>query len=187
VKRLSVYVFTSAFACAASVGLATVARHRFPVVDGNVSNENGAAYRDGLFLGRLDAEGGRKPHLTSGRWSAEVDRRLFVSGYLEAYGEMYSRATSEHAGASRMAGQKGYRDGVTDGLQQRLGSKRFQASATENYRRADRGYSEGSGDLDQYERSYREAYCNGYQEGYYGEPEKIEIETANFIQSGKPE
>jgi hypothetical protein len=162
-----------------------VARHRSPVVTDKVSNENDAAFRDGLFLGRLGAEGGRKPHLTSGRWSADVDRRLFVSGYLKAYGEMYSRATSEHAAASRLAGQKGYRDGVTDGLQQRLGSKRFQASATENYRRADRGYSESSGDLYQYERSYREAYCNGYQEGYYAEPEQIE--TANFIQAREPE
>jgi hypothetical protein len=74
----------------------TVKRLSAPVVADHVSNENDAAFRDELFLGRLDAEGGRKPHLTSGRWSADVDRRLFVSGYLKAYGEMYSRAASEH-------------------------------------------------------------------------------------------
>jgi len=55
---------------------------------------------------------------------------------------MYSRATSEHADASRLAAQKGYRDGVTDGMQQRLGFKRFQASVTENFRRVDRSYSD---------------------------------------------
>lgn len=63
VEGLSVYVFNSVLACAASAGLATVARHRSPVVADNVSNENDAAFRDGLFLGQLDAEGGRKPHL----------------------------------------------------------------------------------------------------------------------------
>jgi hypothetical protein len=48
----------------------------------------------------------------------------------------------------------------------------------ENYRKADRGYSHNTGSLEQYRRTYREAYCNGYQQGYYGEPDKVE--TANF-------
>ncbi len=40
-----------------------------------------AAYRDGLFLGKLNREG--NPHLLApvGRWSTEKDRAAFVQGY----------------------------------------------------------------------------------------------------------
>jgi hypothetical protein len=40
-----------------------------------------AAYRDGLFLGKLNREG--RPHMLApvGRWSTETDRASFVQGY----------------------------------------------------------------------------------------------------------
>ena len=40
-----------------------------------------AAYRDGLFLGKLNREG--RPHMLApvGRWSTEKDRASFVQGY----------------------------------------------------------------------------------------------------------
>ena len=40
-----------------------------------------AAYRDGLFLGKLNREA--KPHMLApvGRWSTEKDRASFVQGY----------------------------------------------------------------------------------------------------------
>jgi hypothetical protein len=138
-----------------------------------------AAFRDGLFLGRQDAEHGRKPHLSTGRWSADADRRLFVSAYLQAYGEMFGASGNEPR-TWQLAEQRGYRDGITDGLKQRRGSKRFKASASENYAIADRGYSERMGEVSRYKQLYREAYCTGYQQGYYGEEEKIE--SAKFAQ-----
>jgi hypothetical protein len=114
----------------------------------------------------------------------DADRRLFVSGYLQAYGGMYGQAAEEPQ-AWQPAEQRGYRDGITDGLRQRRGSKRFQSSASENYTRADRGYSERMGDVSRYKQLYREAYCTGYQQGYYGEPEKIA--SAKFTQLSQPE
>jgi hypothetical protein len=138
-----------------------------------------AAFRDGLFLGRQDAEHGRKPHLSTGRWSADADRRLFVSAYLQAYGEMFGASGNEPR-TWQLAEQRGYRDGITDGVKQRRGSKRFKASASENYAIADRGYSERMGEVSRYKQLYREAYCTGYQQGYYGEEEKIE--SAKFAQ-----
>ena len=98
-----------------------------------------AAFCDGVLLGRKDTEHGRKPHLSTGRWSVEADEGLFVSGYLQSYGEMFGAARDEPR-TWQLAEQRGYRDGITDGLKQRRGSKRFFAGASENYTRADRGY-----------------------------------------------
>lgn len=46
-----------------------------------------AAYRDGLFLGKLDARSGNKHRVCSGRWSAQSDRVAFVSGYEDGYAQ----------------------------------------------------------------------------------------------------
>jgi hypothetical protein len=89
-KRLSVYVFIIVIAGAAAAISATAALHRSHVVAGNVNKRTDAAFRDGLFLARLDAEHGRKPHLATGRWSTDADRRSFVSAYLQTYHEMLS-------------------------------------------------------------------------------------------------
>lgn len=47
-----------------------------------------AAYRDGLFLGKRDAEQGRLAHVSSGRWGQALDRELFTWGYRQAYLEV---------------------------------------------------------------------------------------------------
>jgi hypothetical protein len=176
VKKPSTHVLALVVSCALALMLVTAVVH-YPRSD--VGGPTDAAFRDGLFLGRQDAEQGRKPHLSTGRWSADADRRLFVSAYLQAYGEMFG-ASGDEPRTWQLAEQRGYRDGITDGLKQRRRSKRFEASAFENYARADRGYSERMGDVSQYKQLYREAYCTGYQQGYYGEEEKIE--SAKFAQ-----
>jgi len=181
VKKPSTYVAILVVSSAMTLMLVTAAFH---YARSDVGGPTDAAFRDGVFLGRLDAQHERKPHLSTGRWSAEADRRLFVSGYLQAYGEMFGAAGDEPQ-AWQLAQQRGYRDGITDGLKQCQGSKQFQASASENYTRADRGYSERMGDLSRYKQFYREAYWTGYQQGYYGEPEKIE--SAKFTQPSEPE
>jgi hypothetical protein len=173
-KRISTYLLAIVVTGAASAIFAPVALHRSNVVTGNVNNQTNAAFRDGLFLARLDAESGRKPHLLSGRWSTDADRRLFVAAYMQAYRELRGDLTPEQMGSLQPASKRGYRDGLADGLQQRFASRFFQPTATENYRRADTGYSGSSGDLNQYMQAYREAYCNGYQLAYYGETGQIE-------------
>jgi hypothetical protein len=46
-----------------------------------------AAFRDGLYLGKLDAEQGRTQHVSSARWSRTEDRASFRLGYHQAYEE----------------------------------------------------------------------------------------------------
>ncbi len=143
-KRPSTHVFILVVSCVLALMLVAAAVH-YPRDD--VGGPTDAAFRDGLFLGRQDAEHGRKPHLSTGRWSADADRRLFVSAYLQAYGEMFGASGDEP--------------------------------------RTWHGYTERMGDVTRYKQLYREAYSTGYQQGYYGEPEKIE--SAKFAQLSEPE
>ena len=46
---------------------------------------NVAAYRDGLYLGKLDSERGDDPHVAVGRWSNASHRTAFAEGYSEGY------------------------------------------------------------------------------------------------------
>src|SRR5258708_38776888 len=96
-KRISVYVFAIVIAGAASAIFATVAHHRSHVVLSDVSKQDAskqtdAAFRDGLFLARLDAEHGRKPQPASGRRGNAGGRRSFVSAYPQARRAMQSSA-----------------------------------------------------------------------------------------------
>lgn len=43
------------------------------------------AYRDGLYLGRLQRKQGLPPHAAAGRWSRASDRQLFQTGYARGY------------------------------------------------------------------------------------------------------
>jgi hypothetical protein len=60
-----------------------------------------AAYQDGLYLGRLDADGGRTEHAASGRWGQLDDKELFLSGYRQAYSEQ----TATRLGRTRPTSQ----------------------------------------------------------------------------------
>jgi len=170
-KWLLMYVPTIIISGALAAILAISAVHHSQIVVGSPNSD--AAFRDGMFLGRLDADRSRKPHLACGRWRTDADRHSFVSGYVEAYRERQGEDASGQLGYRQAAEQRGYYDGVADGLQQHRESMPFQANATANYRRADQGYSESNGDLTHYKQAYREAYGTGYQQGYYGETDKI--------------
>lgn len=43
------------------------------------------AYRDGLYIGKLAAESGRRSRAPIGRWSSEKDRASFRAGYENTY------------------------------------------------------------------------------------------------------
>jgi hypothetical protein len=43
------------------------------------------AYRDGLYVGKLAAESGRRSRAPIGRWSSERDRAAFLAGYESTY------------------------------------------------------------------------------------------------------
>jgi len=128
-----------------------------------------AAFRDGVYLGKLDAATGRKPHLTSGRWSSSLDRASFIAGYRSSYPHRGSGdAAKQQLGTTHTAELAGFQDGMADGSLHRQQSQPFQLVKTENYRSAS-GYSDGPGNQDNYRQSYRDAYTTGYQQAYYGE------------------
>jgi hypothetical protein len=61
--------------------------NRFSDIDQTelVLHANDAAYRDGLFVGRLHAEAGKAPLTTTSRWSTNPDRASFMTAYNQSY------------------------------------------------------------------------------------------------------
>jgi hypothetical protein len=49
------------------------------------------AYRDGLYLGKLDALAGREARAAVGRWGHQADRELFRAGYSEGYAQAMAK------------------------------------------------------------------------------------------------
>jgi len=51
----------------------------------DVRQATNAAYRDGLFQGKLAAARGAKPIPSVGRWNDDKDRSFFVAGYVQGH------------------------------------------------------------------------------------------------------
>jgi len=51
------------------------------------------AFRDGLFVGRFTAEGGRPLRPPIGRWSNAQDRASFAAGYRRGYDDFLAGST----------------------------------------------------------------------------------------------
>jgi hypothetical protein len=62
--------------------------HNSPTANGNVAQITDGAFRDGLYLGRIAAEGGSEPHVAIGRWATAADRSSFTAGYHRGYSEL---------------------------------------------------------------------------------------------------
>jgi hypothetical protein len=56
----------------------------------NVTQPTNGAFRDGLYMARLDIENHREPHLSIGRWSSDTDRASYIAGYRQAYTNVLS-------------------------------------------------------------------------------------------------
>jgi hypothetical protein len=85
-KRLLLYVsIVSLIFGAAAVMLTVRAAHPTKIASVNTSQTMDGAFRDGLYQGKLDAENGRKPHLSISRWNTAQDRASFVAGYQQGY------------------------------------------------------------------------------------------------------
>lgn len=78
------------FAVAIVVSLSTTAMlansSRGPQQRADAQLNSDAAFRDGLYIGRLAMERQQQPRPLIGRWSTEKDRALFVAGYWRGYG-----------------------------------------------------------------------------------------------------
>jgi hypothetical protein len=92
VRKMSVYISLVVIPFgAATVRLAGKASYAKQVNTVDAAQETNAAFRDGLYLGKLDAENGRKVKPSIGRWSEAKDRVSFLAGYQRGYEE--GRAT----------------------------------------------------------------------------------------------
>jgi hypothetical protein len=62
--------------------------HYNSTANSSVAQITDGAFRDGLYLGRLAAEGGSEPPVAIGRWATAEDRSSFTAGYHRGYSEL---------------------------------------------------------------------------------------------------
>jgi len=85
-KILSLYASVIALSMVSM--LYSVRHHNSSAANDNVAQITDGAFRDGLYLGRLAADGGGEPHVAVGRWAAAEDRSSFTAGYQRGYSEL---------------------------------------------------------------------------------------------------
>jgi hypothetical protein len=151
-----------------------VALSSVPDTPGLFGNSS-AAFRDGLYQARLQAEQGKKPHVASGRWAARADRIAFVAGYQEGC-RIFAKAHPETQTRATSIELAGLRDGIEDGLRDRAALQPFQVQrAIQSRHAALQQIDVISNDL-QNDPRYQLAYVNGYQQGYYARIDAAEFQ-----------
>lgn len=83
--------------------------------------------------------------------------------YNERQSDNYDRRSYDNP-----AVDTGYRDGVTVGQRDREKNKAFRPDKNDYYEDADHGYQRPFGDKGLYKRQYRDAFRQGYADGYNG-------------------
>jgi hypothetical protein len=68
-----------------------------------------AAFRDGLYMGKLAAERGDSAHIATARWATEADRTQFATAYQQSYSDISARNVNTQAGQAEIAA---FRDGL---------------------------------------------------------------------------
>ena len=81
---------------AATLRLAGKASHAKQPKTLDAAQEIEAPFRDGLYLGRLDAQDARKKLPSVGRWRDPKDRASFLAGYQRGYEEAQVRKMAAH-------------------------------------------------------------------------------------------
>ena len=84
--KFYIYFFIMGIILATSAALIKIRPNRpIPRFAENDASPSDAAFRDGLYLGKLDANSGKPQHLSVGRWSTAKDRASFSAGYQQSY------------------------------------------------------------------------------------------------------
>jgi hypothetical protein len=86
-NRLSSYVLAIAVCLGAAATFASNRQLSTGRIDGDFHQATEAAFRDGLYMGKLEAERGSS-RIPMGRWSREKDRSYFVAGYRQGHREL---------------------------------------------------------------------------------------------------
>src|SRR5216683_1844485 len=99
--KLSLYIAVLALFAGATATLQAILHNGqprpFPVIEADASHAASAAYRDGLYLGRLAAAQGSPIRVASGRWATDGDRTLFAAGYRQGYHEFLANRAANGA------------------------------------------------------------------------------------------
>lgn len=93
------------------------------------------------------------------RWDRNRRDGRFSDGYPDLGGSFDLRQTALNAG---------FADGAKEGRKDRNNRERFDFRDESNFQKATRDYSSRLGDRGLYQRYYREAFENGYDDGYAG-------------------
>jgi hypothetical protein len=84
-SKLSAYAFAFA-ACLGTMAMLANGNGKVIATEGIEARfAADGAFRDGLYLGKLAAEGGQPLRLAIGRWNTEQDRAMFSAGYHRGY------------------------------------------------------------------------------------------------------
>jgi hypothetical protein len=134
-----------------------------------------------------DASRGYEPFMGNRGQYQQGYREGYKAGYDSAfrgnasqYGEIYGRTednrnvwqhpddpyASRRWGATDLAFDTGYRDGVTAGQYDRGRNARADFENTDGYRNADHGHGNTYGEKVAYQNQYRTGFERGYQDGY---------------------
>jgi hypothetical protein len=91
-------------------GAAVMAKKRLndTMLQETKQQDESAAFRDGLYLGKFAAARGDAAHVATGRWAGDSDRAQFAAGYEQAFGDAAASANAK-SGATAIAA---YRDGL---------------------------------------------------------------------------
>jgi hypothetical protein len=134
-----------------------------------------AAFRDGMYEARLQAEQWKKPHVASGRWTARADRIAYVAGYQEGC-RIFAKAHPEKQPRATAVELAGLQDGIEDGLRDRTALEPFRVQKAIQRRHAARQQLELISENLNDDPRYRLAYVNGYQQGYYARIEAMDFQ-----------
>jgi hypothetical protein len=83
--RAATYLLTVALSFGAGAAVSSHPSGTDPNASLTKAQAGNAAFRDGLYLGKLSARQGEIPHISSGRWSSYADRTAFAQGYRAGY------------------------------------------------------------------------------------------------------
>ena len=133
------------------------------------------AFDDGYKHGHDDAKHHRSAYPKSDRWKHDDERSDYAAGYEAGYRAVagsYAYSDTDHpvlpngAYANTDPRDIGYQDGRLDGENDRNSGRSFRPTDADNYKHADRGYTDPMGSKDVYKAAYREGYARGYREGF---------------------
>lgn len=86
-SKLLTYVLAIVVSLGTTAMLANSKRTTNSDLSVGASLDSDGAFRDGLYLGQLDAGGGQPARAAVGRWSTDQDRATFLAGYRRGYNE----------------------------------------------------------------------------------------------------